>query len=205
MKKVIRSLIFLLLDAIAFILVRLDFVGVYLQKKKIDYLNRQFLSKVKSRGKIVRLNGRIFCSGAKHLELGENVHINNNAYFRAEGGLYIGDNAHFSRNLTIYTVNHEYTGEALPYDNSLIKKPVRIEKNVWIGMNVCILPGVHINEGAIIGMGAVVTKDVPKCAIVGGNPAKVLKYRDIEHYDRLDAQRQYGGINGVPVNGPVST
>ena len=63
-------------------------------------------------------------------------------------------------------------------------------------MNVCITPGVYIDEGAIVAMGAVVTKDVPKCAIVGGNPARVLKYRDIQHYDRLDDLQQYGGING---------
>jgi acetyltransferase-like isoleucine patch superfamily enzyme len=63
-------------------------------------------------------------------------------------------------------------------------------------MNVCITPGVYIHEGAIVAMGAVVTKDVPKCAIVGGNPARVLKYRDIQHYDRLDDPQQYGGING---------
>lgn len=109
MKKVIRPLIYLLLDTIAFVQIRLNFAGSYLKKEKISHLNMQFLSKVKSRGKIVRLNGRIFCSGAKHLELGENDPINNNAYFRAEGGLYIGDNAHFSRTLTICTVNHAYT------------------------------------------------------------------------------------------------
>ena len=42
-----------------------------------------------------------------------------------------------------------------------------------------------IGEGAVIGMCAVVTKDVPSCAVVGGNPAKVLKYRDIDTYNKL--------------------
>jgi len=197
MKKVIRFLACFGLDAIALVYVRIALVGEYLQKKRISYLNKRLLSRVRAKGKGVRLNGTIICTSPENLELGNNVHINGNAYLRAEGGLYIGDNAHFSRNLTIYTINHDYSGEALPYDCRYVKKSVRIDNNVWIGMNVCIIPGVQIHEGAIVGMGAVVTKDVPRCAIVGGNPARVLKFRDIEHYERLDREGKYGGVNGA--------
>ena len=200
MKRVLQSIILTISNWIARVLVRMYFAVLHPKKGITQYCNRRFLSSIKRCGKCVRLNGSIHCTGMDHLELGNNVHINDNAYFRAEGGLYIGDNAHLSRNMTIYTINHEYTGKVLPYYDSIVKKPVRIDKNVWIGMNVCIVPGVHIQEGAIVGMGAVVTKDVPKCAIVGGNPAKILKYRDIEHYDRLDAQRRYGGVNGTPLD-----
>lgn len=59
----------------------------------------------------------------------------------------------------------------------LDSETVLIGNDVWIGMNTCILPGVKIASGSIIGAGAVVTKDVPPYAIVVGNPAKVLKYR----------------------------
>ena len=69
-----------------------------------------------------------------------NVHIGENAFIRAEGGLFIGENTHVSRNLMLYTVNHNYKGKNVPYDETVIKKPVHIEKNVWIGMNVNILP-----------------------------------------------------------------
>ena len=62
---------------------------------------------------------------------------------------------------------------------------VTIEDNVWIGAHAKICPGVTIHEGAVVGMGAVVTKDVPKCAVVGGNPAVVLKYRDKNTYKKL--------------------
>ena len=52
-----------------------------------------------------------------------------------------------------------------------------IENDVWIGFNATIMPGVHIGNGAIIGTGALVTKDVPDYAIVGGNPAKLIRMR----------------------------
>lgn len=60
---------------------------------------------------------------------------------------------------------------------SLPKQKVTIGNDVWIGTRVVILPGVHIGNGSIIAAGAVVSKDVPKYAVVGGVPAKVIKYR----------------------------
>jgi len=66
---------------------------------------------------------------------------------------------------------HEY--DAIEKRNERVK----IGNDVWIGQNVTILPGVTINDGAIVGAGAVVTRDVPSYAIVGGNPAHVIKYR----------------------------
>lgn len=49
----------------------------------------------------------------------------------------------------------------------------------------------HIAEGAIVAVGSVVVKDVPPCAIVGGNPAKIIKYRDIEQFNRLKAKGRF--------------
>lgn len=61
-----------------------------------------------------------------------------------------------------------------------------IENDVWIGANVTILDNVTIHTGAVVGAGAVITKDVPPYAIVGGNPAKIIRYRfDPESIDRL--------------------
>lgn len=57
------------------------------------------------------------------------------------------------------------------------KGSIRVEDDVWIGLGATILSGVHIGQGAVIAAGAVVTKDVPPYAIVGGNPARIIKYR----------------------------
>ena len=58
------------------------------------------------------------------------------------------------------------------------KESILIEDDVWIGAQVTILKGVNVRKGAVIGAGSVVTKDVPKNAVVVGNPAKIVKYRE---------------------------
>ena len=70
-----------------------------------------------------------------------------------------------------------------------------------IGMNVMIIPGVKIGEGAIIGLGTVVVKDVPAMAIVGGHGHRILGYRYKEHYARVDGLGLYGGRGGAPLHG----
>ena len=91
----------------------------------------------------------------------------------------------------IITQNHNYEGEAIPYDSTYIKKNVTIGDCVWFGNRVLVVGNVNIGEGAIIAAGAVVTKDVPALAIVGGNPAKVIKFRDKDHYYRLKEEGKF--------------
>lgn len=163
------------------------------------YLLQYYRKRLKHAGKNVRFNGVCTVSGLAQIEIEDNVHIGDNAFIRGEGGLFIGANTHTSRNLVIYTHNHNYEGEVLPYDHTFRHRKVIIERNVWIGMNVTILPGAHIKEGAIIGAGTVVSGTVEALAIVGAVRGKVLKYRDKEHYERLEAAGKYGGSNGVAI------
>ena len=73
----------------------------------------------------------------------------------------------------------------MPYDNTYETLDVVIEDNVWIGTGVIILKGTVLREGCIIQAGSVVMGEVPAGAIAGGHPAKVFKYRDMEHYNEL--------------------
>ena len=116
----------------------------------------RLVSRFNHRGDHLSIQWPIRMSGAENANIGNNVHIGNNAFIRADGGLTIGDNTRISRNLVLYTVNHRYTGDLLPFDAHSIRKPVTIGRNVWIGMNVCITPGTTIGDGAVVGMGTTV-------------------------------------------------
>jgi acetyltransferase-like isoleucine patch superfamily enzyme len=113
-------------------------------------------------------------------------HIKSDTFIECSGGVSIGRYFHTGRGLTIFSTNHNYEfPEQIPYDHVQILKPVIIDDFVWCGANVTITPGVRIGEGAVIAAGSVVVKNVPRCAVVGGNPACVLKYRDIAHFERI--------------------
>ncbi|MFC0187328.1 acyltransferase [Fictibacillus aquaticus] len=125
------------------------------------------------------------------ITVGSHVYIGPEAYISARGGVTIQDGVIIGPRLSVLTSNHRYDGaEMLPYDGGVYLKPVTIEKNVWIGAHVLLCPGVTVGEGSVVAMGSVVTKDVPPYSIIGGNPAKVIKTRDIEKYKELDANGQ---------------
>lgn len=107
------------------------------------------------------------------------------------GQVFIGNNFHSGKEIDIITSNHNYEGEMIPYDRTHIAKKIVIEDNVWVGDRVIIVGNVTIGEGAILAAGALVSKNVPAGAIVGGNPARILKYRDMEHYNNLKAQKKF--------------
>lgn len=100
------------------------------------------------------------------------------------GNVEIGNCFRSGSSVKIMLGSHDYDyGDGLPYGRHYTTKNVVIDDFVWVGNDVIINGNVHIGEGAIIAIGSVVVKDVPRCAIVGGNPAKVIKYRDIEKFE----------------------
>lgn len=108
------------------------------------------------------------------LSIGSHSHINRNCTIDARGGISIGDNVSISHGVYLMTGGHypnskDFHGRYLP---------IHIEDNVWIGVGATILQDVTIGKGAIVSAGAVVTKDVPEYAIVGGVPAKVIGQRN---------------------------
>ncbi|VGO15336.1 Putative acetyltransferase [Pontiella desulfatans] len=129
---------------------------------------------------------------SKNIEIEDYVYIGPHSFWDATGGIKIGTNVMFGPHTKIWTLNHNfYAGaEYLPYDYHDILKPVSIGDNAWIGLGAMLCPGITVGEGAIVGMGAVVTKDVPPLAIVGGNPAKVLRHRDEAEYNRLKTENK---------------
>ena len=88
----------------------------------------------------------------------------------------------------IISENHNFEGNEIPYDSTKVYKNIEIGDYVWFGNRVTVVGNVKIGKGAIIAAGSVVCKDVPEYAIVGGNPAKVIKYRDIDHFKELESK-----------------
>jgi maltose O-acetyltransferase len=139
-------------------------------------------------GENVVLSRGFVCSHPERVKLGSHIYVAHNAFWYTQGGLTIDDGTLLGPHLSIYTVNHNYlNAEAVPYDGMMILKPVHIKQNAWVGGNVQILPGVTIGEGAVIGAGSVVAKDIPDLAIAAGNPAKPFRMRDRESYETLKA------------------
>lgn len=112
------------------------------------------------------------------------VGINSNAgtrpgcYLQGNGGIWIGNYVHFASNIGIISGNHSLYNQM---EHEL--KEVRIEDYCWIGMNVVILPGVHLGPRTIVGAGSVVTKSFPDgYCVIGGNPARIIKLIDKEKF-----------------------
>ena len=114
----------------------------------------------------------------KNIKIGKNVFINACCRFQDQGGIEIGDGSLIGHNTTIATLNHDFNPAKR---QNLTPSPVKIGKNVWIGSDCTILPGVIIGDGAIIGAGSVVTKSVPANAIAVGNPARVIKELEVNN------------------------
>lgn len=119
----------------------------------------------------------------QHVVFGEEFEIGDNSKvgFRSDiyGPVKIGKDVMIGPEVAIYTHNHKHDEIDIPMikQGYTENKPVYIEDNVWIGRRVLIMPGVCIGTGSIVAAGAVVTKNVEPYSIVGGNPAKIIKYR----------------------------
>ncbi len=130
----------------------------------------------------------------QNIHIGSNVFIGEATSIYALGGCTIKDGAILADHVDIRTANHHYDGpglESVPFDKKIFLQSVVIEENVWIASHAVILPGVTVGEGAVVAAGAIVTKDVPPLAVVGGNPARVIKYRDADLYNRLKAEGKH--------------
>lgn len=100
--------------------------------------------------------------------------INHSAILSASGGIEFEDGVSLAPAVRIATINHDFNERHTIYTYS----KVLIKKNAWIGMGATICPGVTVGAYAVVGAGAVVTKDVPDYGVAVGSPAKVIKYID---------------------------
>ena len=154
-----------------------------------DYFFKKRLKMISELGNNVFIDNSTLLSNPTNIYIENNVHIQYNCSLFADGDkIIIKEGTILAHNVQIFTRNHLYDAPDLkyiPYDERYSSKKVVIGKYVWLGANVIILPGVMIGDGAVIGAGAVISKDIPECAVVVGNPGKIVKYRNKERFEYL--------------------
>lgn len=134
----------------------------------------------------------VFPDTVAKVEIGSYTYINSGYIYGCNIGKYcsigqnvsIGPGEHWTNRISTFPVNNIVCGQKDPAEFKT-GDITRIGNDVWIGNNAVVLQGVSIGDGAVIAAGAVVTKDVPPYAIVGGVPAKIIKYR----FDQIMIER----------------
>lgn len=122
-----------------------------------------------------RLFPPFYTDFGKNITIGRDVFINSGCHFQDQGGIVIGDGSLIGHNVVLATINHDLD----PKNNRKNHyAPITIGNHVWIGANVTVVSGVTIGDWAVVGAGAVVTRDVPPRSVVGGVPARVIKTID---------------------------
>lgn len=121
------------------------------------------------------------------IKIGDNVIIGENALLDGRRGLFIGNNVNFSSNVSIYTLQHDYNSATF----DAVGGPVNINDNCWISSNSMVLPGVTINEGAVIAAMCLVNKDVDEYTLVAGVPFRKIKDRNREIKYKLNYHKLF--------------
>ena len=139
--------------------------------------DRRLRRRLHACGRNVSLYHPLVFYGPEALDIGDNTSIAAFVHIWCGGRVTIGANCMIGSHVSISSLTHDYREAEMI--KTMVAKPVVIEDGVWIGSHAAILPGVTLGRGAVIGAGAVVTRDVPAYAIVYGVPAKVMGRRDL--------------------------
>lgn len=128
-------------------------------------------------------DGAIIWCGARinhprHVSIGRNSIVGPSTVLLSQGGISIGENVNISG--FSFLISQEHNTQSARLETTLAQ--VNIEDYAWLATNVTVLPGVTIGRGAVVAAGAVVTKNVPPCTIVGGVPARPIGKRE-DHFD----------------------
>jgi acetyltransferase-like isoleucine patch superfamily enzyme len=114
-----------------------------------------------------------YTTGGIDIRVGRNIFINQNCTFYDLGGLDIADDVMIGPNVSLITSGHPV--EPSRRRAFTIAKPILIERNVWIAAGATIIGGVTVGENSVVAAGSVVTENVPRNTLVGGNPARVIR------------------------------
>lgn len=177
--ELIRNIVSLVYTRVFFKGARLIRMPIYVRGKKFLSYEEGFTTGYNCRIEMFDVSS----SEGSKIKIGKNFKIGDYVHIAAGEKVTIGDNCLFASKIYISDISHgDYSDletasnpNTPPDDRHLITKPVSIGNNVWLGDNVCVLPGVSIGNGCVIGANAVVNRDIPDNCIAVGVPAKVIK------------------------------
>jgi acetyltransferase-like isoleucine patch superfamily enzyme len=112
-------------------------------------------------------------TGGRNIRIGRDVFINQNCTFYDLGGIDIADAVMIGPNVSLITTGHPIAPSRRR--DGVTAAPIVVERNVWLGAGVIVIGGVTIGENSVVAAGSVVTKDVPRDTLVGGNPARLIR------------------------------
>ena len=176
-----------------------------------------FKAKLASQFYSIAIRRRAKSCGRNLLVLGPGVNVTGNTTIGdgagfgkrvkifGDGPVSIGRRAVLAEDTVVYTQVHDYdNSDVLPFGWGFTYPETSIGDYAWIGIKCIVLPGARIGEGAIVQAGSVVMGVVPPCAIVAGNPAKVIGWRDIDHYNKLKVAAGEKPVEAPGVRGQES-
>ncbi len=150
---------------------------------QIELRNKLMEQLFKKVGKNVWIEPDFKCEYGKNITIEDDVYINFGCVILDCGEVIIGSHTLIGPNVGLYCANHAIDSKER-INGGCIGKPIHIGKNVWLGGDVKVLPGVSIGDNSIIGTGSIVTKDIPSNVVAFGNPCKVI--RKITTKDKTD-------------------
>ena len=145
-----------------------------LRRRGVVVFNNSVLSNVEFLGE-ARIEPYCRISGDPKVVVGHNFYMNSHCH--VQGDIVFGDDVLLGPKVVIWGRDHGIAAGELIRKQERVRSPIRVGNDVWIAASCVVLRGVSIGDGAVLGAGAVVTKDIPSNAIAVGNPARVIKYR----------------------------
>lgn len=164
----------------------------------------QQLARLESCGEGVVVRTPISIGHPAGTSIGDGVAINPGFTTKGHGDLAIGSYSHFGFHVTILTADHRYEGATeIPYDLERVARPVTIGVACWFGDQVVVAPGTQLGDGCVVAAGSVVAGTFEPYSVIAGAPARVVKTRDAEHFERLRAAGRFkdADIHGLVIDG----
>lgn len=134
----------------------------------------------------------VLMAAPERMSIGEYVYIGPGCELYGLGGIVIGNHTIFGPRVTVLSSTHRYENATMiPYDEIELLKKVSIGNAVWVGYGAIIMPGAELGDGCIVAAGAVVTKTFSPGSVVGGNPARIIKQRDMAAFEDLFSREKF--------------